>query len=97
MSHGIDTHADRRLHGEALLRRATVWAGLGVMVATGAAAAAVAHALPGKTAATAAPVTSSSSGVGLAPGGSLPGNAGGTSGTAPAPANSAPVVTSGGS
>jgi hypothetical protein len=84
-----------RSRGESRLRRLTIWAGLGAMVATGAAAAGVAHAIPGRSSA------STVSGA-TAPSGSLPGNSAGSGagvspGTAPAPSAATPAVTSGGS
>ncbi|NNM96799.1 MAG: hypothetical protein HKL89_04255 [Candidatus Dormibacteraeota bacterium] len=87
----------QRSRGESLLRRLTIWAGLGVMVATGAAGAAVAHAIPGRTA---APTVASASGTASVGRGSATGtsaSAGVGQGTAAAPSAATPAVTSGGS
>ncbi|HUY53631.1 MAG TPA: hypothetical protein VMV23_00540 [Candidatus Nanopelagicaceae bacterium] len=87
----------QRSRGESLLRRLSIWAGLGAMVATGAAGAAVANALPGRTA---TPTVANASGTSSSGGGSIPVNpasSGVGQGTAPAPSAATPVVTSGGS
>ncbi len=88
-----------RTRGEALVRRATVWLTLAAVAGTAAVAAAVANAIPGRSAhgtgaAAAAPASGSSSG-----GAASSSASGGTTsgGVVPAPATAPPVVTSGGS
>jgi hypothetical protein len=89
----------QRSRGESLLRRLTMWAGLGAMVATGAAAAVVANVTPGRST---GPTAANTSGPIIAGPGTSVGNppssgAGIGQGTAPAPSAATPAVTSGGS
>jgi hypothetical protein len=82
---------ERRRAGQATLRRLTTWIGMGAVVLSGVVAAAVAHSLPGRTAAATA---TSTSGSGAA---QIPSTGSGGQGTAPAPVAPVPAAVSGGS
>lgn len=87
---------ETRSRGQSLQRRVTVWMGLGAMVATGAAAAAVANSIPGRPLGS-SPAASSASAAPSTAGSSSVGGAGAVAAPTPAPAGSVPAVTSGGS